>query len=241
MPTFAPRYAALTSLSCPACSPARQRNLCGLADWRMVSEAFGKTFVDQTLAPTATSTTTNNFRFPGQYEDPETGTHYNYFRDYDPSTGRYVQSDPIGQRGGLNLYLYVLNDPLGSVDEDGLKPRPPGTGGNSSQRRFDRRHPQPQPPRPSPGGDNSLGESAGYYNMDGEYICLRWSCPTNPNMCSPNDTKSYADFIPVATDPQAPPKGCVCDEPRFRLPNNPNYKGPSDYLELLIRRAYRAK
>ena len=42
-----------------------------------------------------------NLRFPGQYYDAETGTHYNYFRDYDPSTGRYMQSDPTGLQGGL--------------------------------------------------------------------------------------------------------------------------------------------
>ncbi|RMK76117.1 hypothetical protein IPC84_28670, partial [Pseudomonas aeruginosa] len=37
-----------------------------------------------------------NLRFPGQYYDAESGLHYNYFRDYDPETGRYVESDPIG-------------------------------------------------------------------------------------------------------------------------------------------------
>jgi RHS repeat-associated protein len=63
-----------------------------------------------------------NLRFPGQYYDAETGTHYNYFRDYDPAIGRYVESDPQGLAAGLNSYSYVTANPLGDFDFFGLEP-----------------------------------------------------------------------------------------------------------------------
>jgi RHS repeat-associated protein len=58
--------------------------------------------------------------FPGQKRDRETGKHYNYFRDYDPSIGRYFESDPIGLWGGISTFGYVGARPVLDHDRRGL-------------------------------------------------------------------------------------------------------------------------
>lgn len=62
-----------------------------------------------------------NLRFPGQWFDKETGLFHNGFRDYNPSTGRYMQSDPLGLEAGFNTYSYVGSNPFRAVDPYGLK------------------------------------------------------------------------------------------------------------------------
>lgn len=62
-----------------------------------------------------------NLRFARQYHDSETGYHYNYHRYYNPETGRYLTSDPIGLAGGdTNTYIYVNNQPWHRIDLWGL-------------------------------------------------------------------------------------------------------------------------
>jgi RHS repeat-associated protein len=67
-------------------------------------------------------------RFPGHYYDPETCLHYNRFRYFSPELGRYLQADPAGLEGGINLYAYPMN-PLTGTDIDGLgKPESRASG-----------------------------------------------------------------------------------------------------------------
>lgn len=87
--------------------------------WRARYETFGRAVVEADPDGNSVSITLN-LRLPGQYFDTESGLHYNYLRDYDPSTGRYIQADPIGQLGGINLYAYVAANPLSFVDPLGL-------------------------------------------------------------------------------------------------------------------------
>ncbi len=81
--------------------------------WRWEGKAFGNT-QPQNLGSTI------NLRFPGQYADAESGFNYNHFRYYDPETGRYISSDPVGTLGGSNTYVYVRKNPLIFIDPTGL-------------------------------------------------------------------------------------------------------------------------
>lgn len=93
-------------------TPQKMFTSTGQVVWQVTYESFGEANVQQALVE-------NNLRLPGQYFDAETGLHYNWQRYYDPSIGRYIQSDPIGFGGGINAYAYGENNPMKNLDVTG--------------------------------------------------------------------------------------------------------------------------
>lgn len=112
-------------------TPRRLTQTNGKVAWQWVTTAFGEMppttgktrFVSPKVNPATTGATTLtafDLRYPGQVEDLESGLFYNHNRFYDPVTGRYLQSDPIGLNGGWNRYAYVGANPLSRIDPWGL-------------------------------------------------------------------------------------------------------------------------
>jgi RHS repeat-associated protein len=112
-------------------TPQKMTAVNGAIVWSAKYEGFGKAVVE-------VGTVVNNLRFPGQYQDQETGLHYNYHRYYDLSTGRYLCPDPshtlqpkgsaiphlfpslLGMPQELHNYTYALNNSISQIDMYGL-------------------------------------------------------------------------------------------------------------------------
>jgi RHS repeat-associated protein len=86
--------------------------------WRWDADSFGTVAPNQN--PSGAGIFNYNLRFPGQYADVESGTFYNYYRDYDPNSDRYQEPDPVGIASGPNGYVYVNASPLRHTDSFGL-------------------------------------------------------------------------------------------------------------------------
>jgi RHS repeat-associated protein len=186
--------------------------------WDLTQTAFGDHSADND--PDANGVVYNfNLRYPGQYYNGLDFISYNYYRDYDARTGRYLQSDPIGLRGGINTYAYANGTPLTAIDAEGL-----ATSGGSLNDLFgSSRRPGPRRTR--------LGEE--------DFICVDVRCyeEETPGVCSAGDGWKHRDFVPnpnpvMSEVNQMEDCECARAVPRRPITDTPEAAGPNDYAEL---------
>ncbi len=96
--------------------PVFATNSAGVKVWTATYNPFGGVHTSTGDLPTA--------RFPGQWFQSESGLHQNWMRDYDPTTGRYLQADPLGLVDGASVYGYVGQDPGKWIDPRGEEYKP---------------------------------------------------------------------------------------------------------------------
>ncbi|MGQ2906049.1 MAG: RHS repeat domain-containing protein [Neoaquamicrobium sediminum] len=130
-----------------------------------------------------------DYRFPGQWFQLESGLHYNWHRHYDPTTGRYLQPDPLGMPDGPNRWAYALNSPLMKIDPEGTYQIDPKFTPYLRGREFQL------------GGLGLGGAGRGPQR----FAQLPKSAPASPPMCVPIDMPEIYDPDP------APPGQCRCN------------------------------
>jgi RHS repeat-associated protein len=160
---------------------------------------------------------TYNLRLPGQYFDVESGLANNLYRDFDSSSGRFTETDPSGQAGGIALYTYGNNNPLSYIDPTGLQARPAPTPAPGA------------PPTPAPGTGTvpNQGPAANDPDVDpdapGAGAAVE-ACAGAPIVCGiimaviPRDAggpedENHGNVIPFPGTPRPNPLQCPEDKP----------------------------
>jgi len=140
-----------------------------------------------------TGSFTLNLRFAGQYSDSETGLSYNVHRTYEPGTGRYLESDPIGLNGGVNTYSYVTANPLSFLDFYGLC-KCEGMGSAPDPRDYERRGQNVNPDNVSPMTPYGIGPGVAGLNNLGQLSDFRRGGPLDAQVRYGGST-AYANYV----------------------------------------------
>ncbi len=150
-------------------TPIAMTGAAGTVQWRAEHRPFGA------LDSTPVNLVTNNLRFLGQYSDAETSLYQNWFRDYEPTIGRYFEADPLGAVVSPLLYAYVRSNPMKWVDVLGLYRR-----GDVIYRE--------DPNRPGSGGDVTFvwDDPTPDHDGNGDELILAFGNTKNCAKCSPN-------------------------------------------------------
>ncbi|WP_146475474.1 RHS repeat domain-containing protein, partial [Vulcaniibacterium thermophilum] len=181
-----------------------------------------------------------DMRFPGQRYDSASGLNYNYFRDYEPATGRYIESDPVGLTASLSTYSYLDGMPVIAIDPLGL--------GWAARRNYRQRALEDQAHRPDAQPPSSFKQSG----PASWFWCARMRCCKDIGAACPSDEFCYdIDFVggypsdgAINSGTHDPP-GMYCKCTRLQAgprpaPREPEVLSPEDMLEA-IRRMLRSR
>jgi RHS repeat-associated protein len=169
--------------------------------WRWDPDTFGSVAPNQN--PGGVGTYAYNLRFAGQYSLNESGLYYNYFRTYDPQTGRYVESDPLGLGGGVNTYAYVEGNPVANTDPFGLSKTDRWFGFNNRNFQWWFHNCYKQRGDPDVASRAEMAEAFAEYQAAGSPP--RGKCSNNDPPCPPKDSPvPVVPPVPVPVPAPAP-------------------------------------